>query len=254
MAIADYWTYYFNAKTKYQVHSPFVFEFVQEVLEDDRQYYYFNTIEGYRKQLYVDDTSIKIDQAKGMPLNKLVKKHSIAPDMGRFLFKIVNKYHPKSAIELGTGLGIATLYQCTPSKKMRLYSLEENVGLGKKSEQLLQALGLQHVEFLVGSYDKNIPAVLTLMPQIDLVTINRLTTKELMESILERCTQKAVLVFNYPHSTKERLLHWDWLKKHANICLTLDLYNMGIAFFREEQKEKTHFDLIKAYKKPWAMF
>jgi len=244
MAIADYWKYYFNAKTKYQVHSPFVFEFVEQIVEDDRQYYYFNTIEGYRKQVSVTDTSLR----------NLAKKHSISPEMGRFLFKIVNKYQPKFAIELGTGIGIATLYQCTPSKKMQLYSLEENVGLAKKSQSLLQALGLQNVQFMIGPYEKSVPSVFSKMPQIDLVTINELTTQNLMEKILAQCAKEAVLVFNYPHRTKERLTQWEWLKSHPSIRLTVDLYNMGIAFFREEQKEKTHFDLIKAYKKPWAMF
>jgi len=254
MAIADYWKYYWSAKTKYQVHSPFVFEFVEQLLDDNRQYYYFNTIEGYRKQLYANKALLKFNQAAGTSLPKLIETNSISPKMGRLLFKIVNKYQPKYAIELGTGVGIATLYQCTPSKKMQLYSLEENVTLAKNSQQLLQKLGLQQVQFKMGPFEKNMPSILTQMPTIELVTVNQLATKELMESILQHCNKAAILIVNYPYATKERRIHWDWLKAHPSIRLTLNLYDMGVAFFREEQKEKTHFDLIKAYKKPWAMF
>ena len=43
-----YIKYYFQAETKYQVHSPFVFEFALNVLEDDREYYAFQTVEFLR--------------------------------------------------------------------------------------------------------------------------------------------------------------------------------------------------------------
>jgi len=254
MAIADYCKYYFKAKTKYQVHSPFVFEFVEQIVEDNRQYYYFNTIEGYRRQIYKNKTIIKTKQSEGTPLRKLVNRNTISPEMGRTLFKIVHKYQPKYAIELGTGVGIATLYQCSPSKKMQLHSIEENIDLAKTSKQLLNKLGLQQVQFSAGLFEEKIPSITAQMPSLELVTINQLATKELMGKILQHCNKQAIVILNYPHATKERTEHWEWLKEQPRIQLTVDLYNMGIAFFREEQKEKTHFDLIKAYKKPWAMF
>ena len=52
--------FYFRAKTKYDVHSPFVYEFTEEVLEDDRWYYAFNEIEQVRTYMLKDKRLISI--------------------------------------------------------------------------------------------------------------------------------------------------------------------------------------------------
>ena len=52
--------FYFRAKTKYRVHSPFVFDFVNEVLEDDRTFYVFREAEILRGQLLESKDSAQV--------------------------------------------------------------------------------------------------------------------------------------------------------------------------------------------------
>ena len=44
-------SFYWSADTIYQLHSPFVYEFARQVLEDDRQFYAFRQFEHLRELL-----------------------------------------------------------------------------------------------------------------------------------------------------------------------------------------------------------
>lgn len=47
--------FYRQAATKYQLHSPFVFELANAVLEDTRWYYAFRDVEALRRRMLDSD-------------------------------------------------------------------------------------------------------------------------------------------------------------------------------------------------------
>ncbi|HXL58177.1 MAG TPA: hypothetical protein VN958_18070, partial [Chitinophagaceae bacterium] len=55
-----YWITASNGKG-HGVHSPFVFEFIIQVLNDNREYYCYATLEKLRQQLKNDNTEIMFD-------------------------------------------------------------------------------------------------------------------------------------------------------------------------------------------------
>lgn len=52
--------FYWNAVTKYQVHSPFVFQWITDVLEDQRYYYAFGAIGILRTKMLASNTPIQV--------------------------------------------------------------------------------------------------------------------------------------------------------------------------------------------------
>jgi hypothetical protein len=58
--ILSFLKFYWRAKTRYNTHSPFVFEFVENVLEDDRDYYAFSDIEVLRNALLENNNKIRV--------------------------------------------------------------------------------------------------------------------------------------------------------------------------------------------------
>ncbi|NNE28733.1 MAG: SAM-dependent methyltransferase, partial [Saprospiraceae bacterium] len=70
-----FFKYYRRAKTKYDIHSPFIFDFVQEVLEDERQYYAFSDLENLRNRLKHDHRVIEVtDLGAGSKMQKTNKR------------------------------------------------------------------------------------------------------------------------------------------------------------------------------------
>ena len=58
LQIIKYLSFYFSAKTKYAIHSPFVFDFIEEILENESNYYSFLANEHVRKILEKKSTEI----------------------------------------------------------------------------------------------------------------------------------------------------------------------------------------------------
>ena len=58
--IINYWKYYWKADTIYNVHSPFVYDFIVNVLDTRKLYYAFNALEHERRMLLANHSAIQI--------------------------------------------------------------------------------------------------------------------------------------------------------------------------------------------------
>ena len=253
MSLSSYLNYYFKSKTKYQIHSPFVFDFVQEVLEDQRNYYYFNTIKHFIKKIGSDTTPIKDSlTGKNSKVSAVAREQYLSPSIGQLLFKTINHYQPNIVLEFGTGLGLNTLYQCTPSTSILFHTFEASSAFAQVAQENFQILGIRHVHLHAGPIEANATSLLSTLSAPDYLFINCELPISFLQTLLVASHSKSMFIVNKPH-TKGKT-HWNWLCQQEAITLTIDLYDIGIAFKRIEQKETAHFSLIKNIKKPWAVF
>ena len=229
MAIYSYLQYYFKAKTKFQVHSPFVFDFVEQVLEDPRRYYYFETIHRFKKQ---------------------TQETKLSKRTGELLFKIVHHYQPTYGIEIGTGAGVTALYQCTPSQRLQLYTISDKEDRLVKTKEDFKKLGVRNVHLLTGDVFANVTKTLTNLPQLDYIFIKDDCSIDLLKKLLAKCHANTIIVVYQPHE-KKRSNIWTTLQQNPKRTISIDLYRLGLVFFRKEQKEPAYYNLIEAYKKPW---
>lgn len=252
MALINYLRFYFQASTKYQVHSPFVFDFVENILEDDRQYYFFKTIEQYRRLLNADKQ--KLATPIGAQINTLAKEKGVSKRTGQLLFRIINHYKPSKALLVGVFPGIAALYQSTPSYKMVVDGIEPKKQVAKKLKYYFEEIGVPNIEMQYGALDPSISNYTEKNTLLSYIYIKDLPTRHSLENILKRCSPDSCLVIEKPYQNSTRLNNWNWLKDNAKTTLTIDIYDLGLVFFRKEQKEKAHYKLIKSLYKPWSVF
>src|SRR5262249_7370362 len=97
------------------IHSPFVFEFVTQVLRDRAGYPAYGAVEALRESLLSDDSVLSVeDFGAGVSSARTVR--SIAASalkprkFGQLFFRMARHYQPSSILELGTSLGITTSY------------------------------------------------------------------------------------------------------------------------------------------------
>jgi hypothetical protein len=58
---------------------------------------------------------------------------------------------------------------------------------------------------------------------------------------LKKLNTQSILIFDGIHDSKEMEASWETIKMHKEVKLTIDLFKLGIVFFRQEQLEKENF-------------
>lgn len=258
--------YYFKAQTKYHIHSPFVYQFCEEVLDDDRDFYAFKDIETLRQLLKGDLTKIQItdygagsliSNSKERTIASLTKNSATYPAFCQIMFRLVHHFKPKTMIEMGTSLGISTLYQSRAALNAHLITLEGCPNVAHYASRNLQRMKTKNVSLLEGEFDKTLPLALKEFPQLDYVFFDGNHRKEPTIQYFNQCLKNAhentVFVFDDNHWSEGMEEAWEAVKAHPRVTLTIDLFFCGIVFFRKEQRQKEHFTLIPSAWKPFGI-
>ena len=60
-------------------------------------------------------------------------------------------------------------------------------------------------------------------------------------SLLEKVNEQSVLIFDDIYWSAEMEKAWNEIKNHPKVTLSIDLFFLGVVFFRKENKQKEHF-------------
>jgi len=264
--IRNYVSYYARARTRYQVHSPFVFDLINEVIEDDRFFYVFDEIERLRENLLYDKRVIEVtDLGAGSHTTsartrsiRSIAKSAVTPfRYTQLLFKLIHYFKPKRILEMGTSLGISTLYQATAVRSAKVITLEGCPQISAIARENFRWLGTNNVELMTGDFAGTLPKALDKIKCLDYAFFDgnhrKVPTLEYFEKALEYAHEDSIFVFDDIYWSDEMREAWEEIKANPKVTLTIDLFYVGIVFFRKENSEKEHFTLIDSWKKPWAV-
>ena len=193
-----------------------------------------------------------IDLGAGSHVNKSSKKsvqtilHSAAKSAkySQLLFRLVNHFQPSTILELGTSLGISSAYMAIANSKSKLITIEGCEEIAAVASQNFTQLELKNIEQVVGNFDEVLPDILNKMEQVDFVFFDgnhrKGPTLNYFRQCLEKANEKSVFIFDDIYWSPEMTEAWEEIKKHEQVTVSLDLFYMGIVFFRKEQV-KEHF-------------
>lgn len=255
--ISSYIKYQLNARSAHGVHSPFVYKFITELLESfNEDYYQFTELAEIRKNLLKNNSVIEItDFGAGSKVFKdnkrrissLVRYGTSKQKFSELYFKLVNFTNSQFIVELGTSIGLNTLYLSKANSASTIYTLEGCPELAKFSKTLFEKHNAKNIYLINDTFEKAFPKLLQEIPKIDLLFVdgnhNYKSTLEYFKLGLEKKHHHSVFVFDDINWNDEMKKAWNEIKDHPEVTLSLDLFSVGIIFFRKEQKEKEHFVL-----------
>ena len=238
------------------VHSPFVYEFIEKVLNDKNQYEYYLPIESIRKELLQNNNSIEVEdfgagssviKTKQRKISAIAASSLKPKKYAQLIFRIASYYQPKHIIELGTSLGITASYLSCACPKAIVASFEGANAVADIAEKNLKSIGSKNLQIHVGEFSKTLPEYLSKNSTIDLAFIDgnhrKIPTIEYFNQILQYSNDYTIMIFDDIHWSKEMEEAWETIKQNPSVTLSMDLFFIGLVFFRKEFKVKQHFSI-----------
>lgn len=245
--LLGYLEYIFASKSKHGVHAPFAYEFVTQVLNQNNLHPDFEQIERLRTEmlnstawLEIKDhgASLKDDYQK--KLSDVVSSAAKKSKYAKLLYRIIAFYQPQICIELGTNVGLSSLYQALALRDdAYLHTIEGSKSLADIAQFNIEKLNLQHkVQVHHATFDERFPAILEHVQRFDYIFIDgnhqEEATLKYFEQSLPYCHNNSILIFDDINWSTGMQSAWMRIKEHEQVTTTIDLYFMGIVFLRKE--------------------
>ena len=253
--IKSYLKFLFHSKNEHGIHSPFVFDLVTKCFYDNTKYSEYEVLISYRKSLLENKNTIEVTdfgagsrvfKSNVRAISKIAQTAGITPKNAELLFRIVRYFQPKSILEIGTSLGLATSALSLANENTKIITLEGCPNTMATAKKMFQASSFKFpnnaVDFVNTEFNLFFE---NLKPQIfDLVYFDgnhsKKATLEYFEALLPTISNDSVWIFDDIHWSADMEEAWEIIKKHSMVSVTIDTFQWGIVFFRTEQ-EKEHF-------------
>jgi predicted O-methyltransferase YrrM len=260
-----YLNYYLTASNGkgHGIHSPFVFDFVAKVLNDQQKYDDYNKVESLRKKLVNNKSVLTLEdygtgssssKSKMRSVSSIAKNAVKSKKYSQLLYRIVKYYQPNIIVELGTSLGITTSYLSLAKPDATIFTLEGAIEVANVAKQNFKTLELQNLpdpqaglRLIEGNFDYTLPAVLYQLPSVDFAFIDgnhrRAPTLNYFHQLFGKRNNNTILILDDIHWSADMEQAWNEIKEYPAVRCTIDLFFMGIALFRQEFIEKQHFNI-----------
>jgi predicted O-methyltransferase YrrM len=248
-----YLSYYLTAGNAHSVHSPFVFKLYREIITRDLKRNSYAAIEHAREKL--GEIGELHNCSYSLSANSFVRKRSIAsiarnsavrPRYGRLLSRLVAYFNPKEILEIGTSLGISTLYLARNFKGSQILSLEGCRDCAAVATQHLSHALPGVVDVIHGEFSETLPVVLQKTHRLGFAFIDGNHRKDAVLSYVEMMKpymhNGSIIVVDDIHWSLEMEEAWAIITKDQHVTVTLDLFFFGLLIFREGQV-KENFSL-----------
>jgi Predicted O-methyltransferase len=247
--ISRYAHHFFHARSKFDLHSPFMYRIYSQVLKDKLDYPEYKVMNNLwalllRDQRYTTRTDLGANapdfpwQKEILPVRTIAKRFSVSPDFGRLLFRLSRYFHPKIILELGTSLGISTAYMALGNPEGKIITVEGCPEISKEAQKNFETLSIRNIDQRTGNFDQLLPGILSEIKHFDMIFIDGNHKKDATMNYFHQCLQhienNSVLIFDDIHWSEGMEEAWLDIKHHPRVKVTIDLFQMGLVFFRDE--------------------
>jgi predicted O-methyltransferase YrrM len=231
-----------------------VYNLLDNIILDETPFYAYQQINKIRTDLKKDSRKLEITDLGAGSIVTGINKTKAVSDIataavknkkyGELLFRLVNHFKPKLILELGTSLGISTLYFALPDSASKVITIEGCASTANIASETFKKSGAKNINAITGSFEQKLPEILSEIKKLDLVFFDGnhqyQPTIEYFKKCLTKTHTDSVFIFDDIHWSEEMEMAWEEIKKHPEVTISIDLFFFGIVFFRKEQP-KQHF-------------
>ena len=257
--------YYWTATTLHHIHSPFSYQILSNLLDDQKVYYDFEILEALRKKLLHNQEILEVeDHGAGSHVNNkntrkistIAKSALSSKTQCQQIYRLIQELKSNSILELGTSLGLSAAYMSKAKSNANIHTIEGSPAIYRFANEQFKALGLKNVFSYQGTFNKILPGLLE-KHSFNLVFIDGHhdydATIIYFKQIKEKVNKDCVFIFDDINWSKGMQQAWQDLKKNNEVTLSIDLFYYGILFFNTENQEVLHHTVIPLKYKPFKL-
>ncbi|MCK4678556.1 MAG: hypothetical protein KAT48_10525 [Bacteroidales bacterium] len=242
--VTSYIKYFLSSQTRYEIHSPFLYNLVTGPINDKTDYPAYRLMKSINKDVYEDlfrSTDAKTKKLLELPAIGLRKQRKNVVKNNKYhrlVFRLIRYFNPKTIFDLGSFTGLSAIHMSIASPESQIFTFPFN--------QLAYNLLYDNISRI--DFNNIIPSEIfsaSLLLQfenknrkIDLICINRCCKpgeilKIIEDSIPFLSNESFMIIRDLNNNDKNRSL-WNHMKAHEKTTVTVDLFNLGIIFFKKE--------------------
>jgi predicted O-methyltransferase YrrM len=203
-------------------------------------------IETIRKRLISDPgiiemidfgTGSEIRKGKLRRVSEIARYTSVPEKYGKLLAGLSAEFGKPAIIEFGTSFGISTMYMAAGNPTALVYTMEGSDKVSEIAKENFAQAGLANINILTGSFEKTLPEIEEKRIKPGLVFIDGNHRKEstiaYFNRMVELSDENSVIVIDDIYYSAEMGAAWNEIKKNAKVSFTVDIFRMGLVFFRQ---------------------
>ena len=249
-----YFRYLSRARDEHSLHSPFLFALYTQVIwakaGEKKQLapiqFLTRELRRNRRLITIVDygAGSKVNASRQRTIGDIARNSQKSPRFGRLLFRLIQRFESKTIVDLGTSLGLTTacLAEATRPYGGKVLTFEGCPETAAVARQNFERLGIQNVDVVVGNIDETLAPHLNEPGSVDFVFFDANhryePTVRYFETCLSSIHNDTVFVFDDIHWSDGMEQAWAYIKAHAAVTVTVDLFWVGLVFFRREQPKQ----------------
>jgi predicted O-methyltransferase YrrM len=237
--------HWLHALNEHSLHAPFVYDVYRTAIRKDEPLPAFLPIEAARSRLLCCSDQLTISglgapsrvSTKATRRVSSVARHGLSSaKFGRLLYRLATYNAADYVLELGTSLGITTLYLAAACPSGVVYTLEGGEAIAQRAQRVFDASEHSNIHLVRGSIDRTLPDLLHRMPRVDLAYLDANhryePTVAYFEQVAAKTNERSIVVIDDIYWSGEMRRAWRYVQQHPAVTLTLDLFDAGLVFFR----------------------
>jgi len=212
----------------------------------------FYDIEKLRSGLLMNNQVIEVvDFGSGSSSNRgsvrrinSIARTSLTPKKFAQLYRrIIDYFQFQNIIELGTSLGINTLYLASRSGT-RVHTFEGAETIAQTAQKVFNSAGATNIKLINGDINHTLPEFLRTAKEIDFAFMDAnhryQATLNYFNEIIRQVHRHSVVVLDDIHHSGEMERAWNEIRQHPSVFGTADLFRCGLVFFDPSVNRQHH--------------
>jgi len=234
----------------HSIHSPYFYDLYTKLVRRKHRTG-LSVLEDLRRDLETNKTVLDVEDfgsgGSGTIRKRTIQevaRTSLTPcAWSSFFLDLLHYNNSKRVVELGSSLGLNTLYLAQKADAM-IYTFEGSHALANVAMTNFEWAGKKNIKVIEGNLDQTLHRFLEPTDKIDFVLMDAnhryVPTLEYYKLLTRRLKSTSLVVIDDIHRSEEMEKAWDEIRRDTLVYGSVDLYRCGLLFF-DPALNKQHY-------------